>query len=970
MGCGPASAVAVHTNEVSPPGYTSRIWNMQDGLPESVVRALAQTPDGYLWIGTTGGLVRFDGVAFVVFNRENTPALKDNSIFTLLPSSGGLWIGTEGGGLVRYGKGGWTSYGSESGLRNPFVRSICEDRQGVLWVGTDTALYRREGEGFVEVALRPDGTSVHTHTVFEDSAGRLWAAGTGIFVRNPGAANFRPADESLMETPFRSITQTPDGTIWAAAVSGVFRLAPGATRFLRVPELDTPSQTVYVDHSGKLWIGTLGRGLVSYDGLCFTFWPEPQALPGSFVHAVLEDAERNLWIGTERGLLRWRLATVDTITAAPGAVGGIRSLYRDPAGTVWAASDLGRLYRVDGHSLVRVNLPHPLESVVVQTVYRDRSGALWIGTEGDGAIRLQNGHVTRYALRNGMPNDFIRAFEEGPDGTIWAGTAGGLGHITPTHIDNIQPMHDGLVYVGIRALHFDRKGILWIGTDNGLSLRKGDGFVKDAVTERLRAEKIWSIHEEPDGTIWLGTRGGGLYRVQGGQVDQFTTRNGLASNEIFQVLEDRDANLWMSAPAGVFTLSRSALEHTLSLDHRQPSVTLFGVSDGMETTPFTGGVQPAGSIMPDGELWFSSAKGVARFRGGSVEREKLPPALIEEVLVNGRSVNHENVVLGPGNGRLEIRYTAVALRSPERIHFRYQLDRIDTGWTEALGARAVHYANLSPGSYLFRVRAYDGSAPDLVSEAVLPIRWVAHLYQRAWFLALCVSIIAAAAWRVGSSRLSRARQSFAHVLDERKRLARDMHDTLIQSCVGVSTLLEAACSIQQSERAGDLVERAREQIRVTIDEARSAVWTLRQPGSAQEPLASKLAELAAGFNSGTAVPVRVCCRGKVKPTNGDVRDNLYLVVREAIGNALCHAGAAAVDVELKYRFRSLEITVTDNGSGFSHAAVLSRSGHHYGLIGMQERIERLRGRFWIDSRPGGGTVIGMRVPLHHAPEGA
>jgi signal transduction histidine kinase/ligand-binding sensor domain-containing protein len=943
---------------------------MQDGLPESAINTLAQTPDGYLWIGTTGGLVRFDGVAFVVFNRENTPALKDNSVFTLFPSrDGGLWIGTDGGGLAHYLNGAWSSYQAESGLRNPFVRTVREDSHGVLWVGTDTALYRREGARFVEVPLRPDRTSVHIHTVFEDAVGRLWAAGTGAYVREPGETQFRPADDALMEMPFRAITQTADGTIWAATVSGVWQLPPGAARFRLVPELSEPVQTVYVDRNGILWVGTLGRGMVGYDGHRFTSWSEPNNRPGSFIHAVLEDAERNLWIGTQSGLIRWRPATVDTITTASGEPESLRTVYRDATGTVWAASSLGRLYNVSGHLLAPFPLPRQFASVSVQTVHRDSAGALWIGTEGDGAIRLEHGHATSYRWRNGMPNDFIRAFEEAPDGTMWVGTAGGLAHIAPDHIDNIQP-NQGLAYFGIRALHFDRNGVLWIGTDNGLSLRQGASFLHNNVTERLRGEKIWAIHEDSGGAVWLGTRGGGLYRTHGNKVDQFTTRNGLASNEIFQVLEDRDANLWMSTPIGVFTLSRAALERTLGPGWRQPSVTLFGVSDGMETTPLTGGVQPAGSVMPNGELWFASARGVARFRGGRVERERLPSALIDQVVADGRAVNRENVVLGPGNGRLEIHYTAVALRSPERIHFRFRLDGIDTEWTEARAARDVHYANLPPGRYLFRVQAYDLSAPAVVSEAVLPILWVPHFYQRAWFLALLVLSGAGVVWWAHSARLRHARQRFALVLEERKRLARDMHDTLIQSCVGVSTLLEAAGSIQESQRADELMERAREQIRVTIDDARSAVWNLRQPSLAQETLAAKLADLAAGFRTRSAVPVRFSTRGKPKEVAGDLADNLYLVVREAIANALRHAAPAAVEVELRYRFRSLEITVSDNGSGFSPAAVASLPGRHYGLIGMRERVERLRGRFSIDSRPGGGTTIGMHVPLHHAPEGA
>jgi ligand-binding sensor domain-containing protein len=240
------------------------------------------------------------------------------------------------------------------------------------------------------------------------------------------------------------------------------------------------------------------------------------------------------------------------MVAASGMAENIRTVYQEPSGTVWAASAMGSLYQVHGHTLVPAVLPAPLKGVKVRNVYRERSGALWIGTEGDGAFRVAKNALKQYRWRDGMPNDFIRAFAEAPDGTMWIGTDGGLAHITPNQIENIQPTH-GLAYFSIRALHFDRHGALWIGTDRGLSRRDARGFVRDAATEALGTEKVWAIHEDPDGAIWLGTRGGGLFRVKDGKVARFTTRNGLASNEIFQLLQDRGGNLWMSGPNGMIS---------------------------------------------------------------------------------------------------------------------------------------------------------------------------------------------------------------------------------------------------------------------------------------------------------------------------------------------------------------------------------------------------------------------------------
>lgn len=948
---------------VAPKGYTSRAWGVQDGLPENMVLSLAQTADGYLWLGTTGGLVRFDGVSFSVFTRENTPQLRDNTIWTLLPTSeGDLWIGTLGGGLVRYRKGEWRNFHTAEGLTNLFVYSVFQDSRKDLWVGTEDGLFRRKGDRFEEVSYRAEPSGGHIAKVFEDSLGRLWVAGTGIYVRERGASRFVCQDKSLSQLTFRSIAETRDGTLWAATVNGLLQLERGAARFRPITDVPRLVQTLYTDRAGSLWIGIAGKGLIHLENGRFVPLPAPDAEPGSQPWAILEDAERNLWIGTNSGLVCWRPSSVDTISVASGKSETVRTVYRDPTGIVWAASVSGTLYQVHGRTLVPARVPASLAGAKVRNVFRDRSGALWIGTSGDGAFRLWDGSLKLYGVRDGLPSDFIRAFAQAPDGSMWVGTDGGLAHITSANVESIQRQAEGLAYSSVRCLHVDRTGVLWIGTDRGLSRRDAHQFIHDAVTASLQDEKIWAIHEDPHGAIWLGTRGGGLFRVKNGEVARFTTRNGLASNEIFQVLEDGHGSLWMSGPTGVSTINRAELEKTLESGSRA-AMHLFGVSDGMDTTRLTSGVQPAGCVS-EGVLWFPSAGGLARFESGAARHDGLSPALIEEVIANGGRVAQENVVLGPGKGRLEIRYNAVALRTPGRILFRYMLKGIDQEWMDAQGARSVHYANLPPGKYVFRVQSFDVGAPDVVSEAALPIEWQPLLYQRAWFLALCAIGAIAAAWLFHVSQMRRKHQSFALVLEERKRVARDMHDTLIQGCLGVLVLLEAAGSTrEESSGSGNtLVDRAREQIRSTIDEARRAVWDLRKKPADGDTLAAELARLANRVRAESQIPVQFLRRGRIRPTAKELEDGLVLVVREAVANAVRHGRPRNIRIELGYGFRSVEILISDDGQGFTPPEPGTRNSQHYGLIGMRERIEHLRGTFRLESMPGCGTTIQLRIP--------
>jgi len=601
-------------------------------------------------------------------------------------------------------------------------------------------------------------------------------------------------------------------------------------------------------------------------------------------------------------------------------------------------------------------------------VFRDRSGALWIGTDGHGAFRLKGSDRIHYTTHNGLTNDFIRAFLESRDGSIWIATDEGINRWREGVLTNYR-MTDGLCYFSLRALLEDRKGGIWIGTDRGVSHWENGGFVQDAVVKRLAAEKVWAIHEDDEGGLWFGTRGGGLFRWRDGALTSYGSEQGLASNSIYHILEDSHGIFWMSGPKGISSVSRRDLDRLAKQPDSQPAVTLYGLSDGVEATQMHGGTQPAGALTSSGELWFPSNRGPVRVLPGLARSGDLPHVVIEEVFVDGREMPVSGLlVVPPGEGRLQIAYSAIRLRSQERIRFRYMLEGFDREWVEALNRRVAYYTNLPAREYCFRVQAFEMSMPESVAEASLGFNWRAHIYRTGWFLAVCALLLIGGIFLVYRVRLRQVHARFEAVLEERNRIAREMHDTVIQGCASASALLEAVVSIEPDSDGPrkDLLDSARTQIRETVDEARQAVWNLRQKESASPEITQLLGSMAQQVSHISRVPVRFEASGKTLPLDRTVEYVVLMVAREAVSNAVHHAHPKEVRISVNFDKNKMHLQVVDNGQGFDLDEVLTNPSSHFGLIGMRERIEHLGGRFKIESAPGRGTRLFVDVPVRLA----
>ena len=963
-----AEPVPVGNSLTSAAQYTKRLWRVQDGLPEDTVQALTESTDGYLWVGTSGGVARFDGSEFMALSSQSTPKLPATSIFCLLVArDGSLWLGSEGEGLLHYEHGELRSFGIAQGLSDRFVRSLLQDEMGRIWIGTDNGLFRLDAPEAAEVRVERIDTPkfmrpIAVHAIAEDRERNIWVGGSRLVRIGRDGVQEETLPGAYSENRVKSILQTTDGVMWVGTIGGLDRWRDG--RFVKAPAVSGTVRTLRQTHDGTLWIGTIGHGLWTYRADRFAPIIVSDLLPSHTVLSVYEDRSRQIWIGTQDGLVRLSSTPARVLPLPGGSDADFGTISPDGENGLWVVSS-GVFHVQNG--IARSYSFSQLGSTPVRTVFRDRAGELWIGSDGSGAFHLVHGRLVHYAAPHELTNNFIRAFMQGRQGDIWIATDEGVSHLTSKGIRKYS-MHDGLAYFSVRCLLEDRNGDVWIGTDQGLSRWHAGRFVHDTITNELKNEKVWALLEDAQGTLWIGTRDRGLLRYRAGSLARFTTAQGLASNSIYAILNDGLGRLWLSGPNTLSSASLRQLDDSLSTSDIRLNVTTYDMPYEADGTQFYGGRQPSGCVDANGRIWFPSSKGPIYVDPSEVPAAHgaAPPMLFRKPTVDGRMVSIANntLTLPAHASRLEFTYAPLLIRSQKGTRFRYRLEGFDKRWTYAGEVRTASYTNLPAGRYLFRVQAYPVNDPAVVSEASITVFKEPYYYQTYWFAALVPLLCAGTAWLIYHVRIRGLRLRFEAVLGERNRLAREMHDTVIQGCTSISALLEAIAS-RRSPTADDpeqiLLSHAREQARTTIQEAREAVWNLRRGEESEHDLMESLQTLAASTSSEFRIPVHCRSEGKTIHVHGSVLHELMMTVREAIYNAALHASPQNIAIETIFTPRQFRILITDDGVGFNPRQVLSTEHKHYGLIGMQERIKRLGGTLRLHSFPGQGTEIDITL---------
>ncbi|MEW6131104.1 MAG: two-component regulator propeller domain-containing protein [Acidobacteriota bacterium] len=989
--------------------YIHEVWQTENGLPQNNVRSIVQTDNGYIWLATEEGLARFDGIRFRVFDKQNTPAFKSNSIRVLFADSqGDLWIGTENG-LIRWHNEQFNAYTTGNGLSSDQIESIYESRDGELWIGTVNGLNRFREQKFTIYTMNDGLPDNSIGMIYQDNSGKLWISTSAGLSRFDGSTftNYTII-EGLPASNFAPIYQTRNGDLWFGSSNGLIRFKDerfqvfttenglannkvwsihedqnstlwigtdgGLSRFrdnqftaftMQSGLSDNTVFSIFEDRNHTLWIGTPG-GLSRLQGERFTTYTTKDGLSNNVVLAILEDKEGNLWVGTEAGGLNlFKDRKFTTFTAKEGLVSDTTwTICESRDGSLWIGTQEGLSKFKDG-KFTTFTVKDGLASNIVRALCEDREGRLWIGTPA-GLTQLKNGQFTTYRIEDGLSNNAVWAIHQDREGIIWIGTLGGLTAIKQDRF-RVFTTQDGLSDDRILALYADRHNNLWIGTRNGgLNVLKDGQFKTYTIEHGLLDSSIRSIYEDRDGAIWAGTRNGGLSRIKDGKVTSLSTKDGLFDDGIFQILEDANANLWMSSTKGVFRVSLGELNDFANGKISSVNSISYGIADGMQTRECTGG-QPAGYKSIDGKLWFPTIKGFAMIDPQNLKiNRQPPPVVIEQVVADETSLEiGRKGDLSAGLGRIEFHFAGLSFVAPEKVRFKYKLEGFDKDWRDAGTSRVAYYTNIPPGDYRFQVLACNNDGVWNETGASFMFYLKPYFYQTIWFYLLLGLGCVLVGLGFYQFRIRQVRAQFSAVLAERNRLAREIHDTLAQGFVGIGLQLQAVGKMlkESPQLAQHHLDVAQKMVTHSLAEARRSVWNLRPQALEKSDLAAALSETAKQLSQGSAVETEVRVSGVPQTLSSSLENNLLRIGQEAITNALKHAKPQTIKIELAYEPDLVRLRVIDDGCGFDCKNVASADEGHFGLIGMRERIEWLKGELRFQTAPGSGTEVIAVVPV-------
>ncbi len=1002
-----APVVAQQTSEQ----FVHRSWSLRDGLPQSSIYAIEQTRDGYLWIGTLQGLVRFDGRRFTTFDASSTPGLNGNRIVSLVETAdGALWIGTQAQGVSRYIEGEFESYTIEDGLPSNaggpsgHIAPSTDDRS--VWAVTDRGLARfvpgpGGTRGRFEVLAPPTGGGF-VSTVHEEADGTLWVGtGRGLLGRMPSSSEWLElsVDDGIADGTVGSVLRAHDGTLWVGTNSGISRLAPGSTRFDSYPVSGDLVFSILEASDGTIWAASPGEGLLRFEGGRFVPYESNEGKIGLSAVDLFEDREGHIWVGTNgNGLHRLKRSLFSNFGAAPpGAPGPMtHGTLESHDGDVWAATYSSGLMRVspDGSSR-RYGVEDGLPSPTVWAVAETPGNILWVGTES-GLVRY-NPRSDRFEPVKvpGAPvleTRRVASLALGARGELLAGTF--LTHlvaVTPaageTLLSDMLLTPDMLPRGGgILSILTTADGALWIGTQNaGIVRMQGEEIMYFGAEQGLPAGAIRTLVERPDGSIWVGTYGSGVCALPSAQ-DRFTCLSmpmGLPGNTVHAIEEDALGFVWMASNQGLFRVK--ATEMSAFFRGEIPGVRsdVFSAADGLPNTEFNGGFQPTSWTTRDGRLLFPSANGVAVVDPQHVDNRVAGTPIMRVETLSSDDRTYEGS--GPfevraGSNRLTLTYTGIHFGNPDALRFHFRLDGYDPDltWIEGGEDRSAVYTSLPPGKYNFRVRGALGGGEW--EEASLAFEMPPLLYQTLWFrglVALAIAtLISLAAATASRQRFRRelARVEGVRALEaERSRISRDMHDEVGASLTEIAILSEIARrELDQPANAGERLERIALTSRGMLDSLGQIVWAINPKNDGLPTLAAYMREHAARYLDVADVTAKLDFPTQVPDllVTAEVRRNIFVILKEALHNVVKHSDASMVEVIVRVDNERLSMVVRDDGRGFESVSSPGDDTNRVrrvfggdGLGNMQRRASDIGGELSITSQPNNGTTVTLVVPL-------
>jgi ligand-binding sensor domain-containing protein/signal transduction histidine kinase len=952
--------------------YVHTVWRADDGLPQNSVMRILETKDGYLWVGTQNGIGRFDGVRFTVFDHNNTPSLRDNWIADLVEDrEGTLWIATSHGGLTSYRDG---RFAHVIGIGDRAAQTLATDPDGSLWVGGSGGLAHIVDGKVIKTYSATHGLAGDPVTrVVVDKDKSVWIATVGGLNRIAGGEllTYSTAD-GLPNNDVTDLHLAADGSLWIKTQNTeLTRWSHGGFEPWKAEGVSGAAvRDLLQDRNGNLWIASGSEGLARIDGGQVSRFTTKEGLSSDEVVCLYEDRDGNLWAGTnEGGLDRFRDGNFTTFAKEEGlAADRTHSVIEDSAGDIWVTTSAG-LNQLHGNHVRVFTTADGLPSNDVLSIGEDVAKNLWIGTLNSGVVRMAQGHVVQtLSPREGLPAYFSTGILEDSAHQLWLSTrGGGLARYADGRV-SVFSKADGLLTNSLFALAEGQKGMIWIGTSDGLNSIQ-DGRIRSYATgNALSNAWIVTLLFDSRNILWIGTVERGLFRFENGRFTQYTTREGLPDNTIGNILEDASANLWIGSDKGISRLSRRDLDAVAAGTGTTVQTLVFGKADGMKTGDLNTGTQPTGWRGRDGRLWFPTTRGVVVVDPAHLSfDDRSLSARVEEMVADEMPVDlNARVRLAPGTRRLEIRYTAPNLSSPERTQFRYRMEGFDEQWVPGGNQRIAHYTNLSPGHYTFHVSARVGAGRWSAEDGTLDFDLIPQFYQTWWFRLLCGFAAIAFLWNLYRSRVNWLHARTA-VLEERQRMAGEIHDNLAQGLSGIVFQAEAALLRMEDtpDEIRNHVASARDLARSSLKEARSSVWNLSPTGLDKISLLESVSRVIQQIAGGRADNIKVQSSGTPWAMQPHAENHVVRITQEAVSNALEHGKAHTIAITLAYAVDALEVEVIDDGVGFvPHAS--EEPGRGFGLKNMRHRSAQIGARIDITSETGRGTRVLLHVPRGNA----
>jgi signal transduction histidine kinase/ligand-binding sensor domain-containing protein len=969
--------------------YHHTLWNSGDGL--GTVKNVQQASDGYVWLTTSRGVFRFDGVRFQSVDEATNGAASNRDLDSVFVApSGNIWFTTRAAGMLLWKNSTLTTYPDRRCTPSLQTDGVVEDQDGSLWLQARTGLAHLHGTTCDLIGKEQGYPGGFAAAITMDHRGTLWVEtkSGGLLYLPPHETTLRRANYDTRPTvTFVFMHEAPDGSIWLADETGLRRVTEkgGRPGLMRVNAKPISSRTEFGNFTftsdGTLWAGT-PRGLsrfVDLDG-----WPsyEPldennaesfttkQGLSSDGIWSVLVDRESNIWVGSNGGLDQLRRSPLTALTLPPAQEAQIGVASGD-SGSLWIGSRTMPLTHVTADGKFTA-FPHIR---LLTSVRRDRKGTIWAGGRGEARLwRLVGDHfeVVHY------PGEYeagVSSLALDRNGELWLLIFGGATYHLRQGVWSNEAATLGRKPGVLGAMTGDGSGNVWIAFSNKLVRWNGTTYDRFSFPEGTLNISVRTLFVRDD-RVWIGGEGGVVLFHQG-QFHLMHWKSPDLPGRVTGIVETESGDLWMNGYSGVSHVPTGELSRWLGDFSYPVSGDHLDALDGLPGLAGDRTPEPSLIESQEGRLLFATTKSVAWLDPTMLRRLRnriVPPVEIVSVAANGRVYrNTKGLRLPARTENLEIDFTALSLAMPERVFFRYKMDGVDQSWQDSGTRRQAFYTKLPPGQYRFQVTARNNDGVWNETGAILDFSITPAFYQTLWFRSLCVAAFLALLVELYRLRLRQVAKQFNMRLEERvserTRIARELHDTLLQSFQGVLLKFHAVMYMfpDRPVEAQKTLETVIEQARQAITEGRDAVQGLRSSTLVSSDIAQAIStfgeELAAGHNEQDSPNFRVLVEGAPRDLAPFMRDEIYRITGEALRNAFRHAQALRIEVEIRYDQRQFRLRVRDNGKGID-PAVLNGRGRpgHYGLPGMDERAKQCGGKLAIWSELNSGTEAELSIP--------